>query len=262
MRKLTRKNLDELAMVMPALSERTMNACIGGGDGSFSNPLTYDEYKKNTTQGSVYYYNKSGELCYNLPDVTVNGGSTKSDESGSHNAWLAYLETIGFLGGSYNGGSGLYENWFQSSTNSGSVDEAYQGNSGLLGFGFGVVGDLGDAAKEILDDRGKYMPDGKIYTLKTPITVRLPIGVMDTNAQVLNAVRVGGKWMGVIGNILSLGDIVGDLNSGNLAVGGAKAGVALLQAGCSFIPGVGWAISIGIGIADVIWGEDLYNSLK
>jgi hypothetical protein len=29
--------------------------------------------------------------------------------------------------------------------------------------------------------------------------------------------------------------------------------------GSAFIPVVGWGVSIGIGTADLIWGDDFYN---
>ena len=41
-------------------------------------------------------------------------------------------------------------------------------------------------------------------------------------------------------------------NATRLAVQGAAVGAA-------FIPVVGWGISLGIGIADAIWGDDFYN---
>jgi hypothetical protein len=32
-------------------------------------------------------------------------------------------------------------------------------------------------------------------------------------------------------------------------------------AGTSFIPVVGWGISLGLGIVDYVWGEQFYNYL-
>ena len=45
-RKLTRESLAELAKRMPVLSEEVQSTFIGGGDGTFSNPYTFEEYSK------------------------------------------------------------------------------------------------------------------------------------------------------------------------------------------------------------------------
>lgn len=106
------------------------------------------------------------------------------------------------------------------------------------------------------------MPQGKIYNLKTSITVRLPIGVVDTSAEILNVVRVGGKIMGILGTIATADEVINEYNSGNISVGTAKLAMALAQAGCTLIPGVGWAIALSIGVADIVWGDNLYDHLK
>ncbi|MBR8719832.1 hypothetical protein IX307_001058 [Bacteroides pyogenes] len=51
MRKITRKNLDELAKVMPALSEQVQKSFVGGGSGSQSNPYTEAEYDSMLASG-------------------------------------------------------------------------------------------------------------------------------------------------------------------------------------------------------------------
>jgi hypothetical protein len=35
--------------------------------------------------------------------------------------------------------------------------------------------------------------------------------------------------------------------------------IALTAAGSAFIPVVGWGVSLGIGVADYVWGDDFYN---
>lgn len=44
MKKLTKKSLNELAKVMPQMSENMQSGFIGGGNGSRTDPYTYDEY--------------------------------------------------------------------------------------------------------------------------------------------------------------------------------------------------------------------------
>jgi hypothetical protein len=41
----------------------------------------------------------------------------------------------------------------------------------------------------------------------------------------------------------------------------ARVAVQGIAIGASFIPVVGWGVSLGIGIADAIWGEDFYQWL-
>lgn len=36
---------------------------VGGGDGSFGNPFTFEEYQRFGGEGAVYYYNNNNELC-------------------------------------------------------------------------------------------------------------------------------------------------------------------------------------------------------
>ena len=206
--------MDELAKVMPALSEQVQKSFVGGGSGSQSNPYTEAEYDSMLASGTWKGgFVENWGYVSSYGDVVVTG---------------SYNNT------SNNGSSGSNSIW------------------GWASLGLGVAGDIGSGAQSILDDRGKYMPNGKIYTLKTPITVRLPIGVMDTNAQVLNAVRVGGKWMGLLGSIGTGIDIYNDFSSGNTSDGFGKTAFALAQLGCSFIPGYGWAISLGLGIVEQI----------
>ncbi|WP_420187411.1 hypothetical protein M1B74_01290 [Bacteroides pyogenes] len=45
MKKLTRKSLDELVKLMPEISESAQRNFIGGGDGTWNNPYTYDEFR-------------------------------------------------------------------------------------------------------------------------------------------------------------------------------------------------------------------------
>lgn len=145
---------------------------------------------------------------------------------------------------------------------SGEINNGNTNYSDYFYFGLDVGSAAGSGSQNILDNRGVYMPQGKIYNLKTPITVRLPIGVVDTSADVLNVVRVGGKIMGILGNAATAYEIIKEHNSGNSDVAAAKLTVALVQAGCTFRPGVGWAIALSIGIADIVWGDDFYNTLK
>ena len=41
-----------------------------------------------------------------------------------------------------------------------------------------------------------------------------------------------------------------------------RAAVWGVAAGASFIPVVGWGISISIGVADAVWGDQFYNYVQ
>lgn len=77
------------------------------------------------------------------------------------------------------------------------------------------------------------------------------------------------KQAGALGKVLKTTGLVADAVS--IAIDGAKAyntptkgnllkvAVDIIGTGTAFIPGVGWGISLGIGIADVLWGDYLYD---
>jgi len=49
------------------------------------------------------------------------------------------------------------------------------------------------------------------------------------------------------------------INKGKYAKAGARLAVAATAAGAAFIPVVGWGVSLGIGVADYVWGDDFYD---
>ena len=103
MRKLTRKSLDELAQRMPVLSEEVQSSFVGGGDGSFNDPYTFEEYSKLHNPTQVFYLNDSGTICYDLPDVVVVG------QSGSVSGSVPW--SISGNASDPNTGSGIYYSW-------------------------------------------------------------------------------------------------------------------------------------------------------
>lgn len=85
MRKLTRKNLDELAKVMPVISEVEQRMFVGGGIGTLDDPYTMEEFERMLVSGTweggyVLYYNSS-EPIYTLPEVIVTESSPNSNEN-------------------------------------------------------------------------------------------------------------------------------------------------------------------------------------
>jgi len=53
-----------------------------------------------------------------------------------------------------------------------------------------------------------------------------------------------------------------DYVNGRYKSGTARIAVWGFAAGISIVPGVGWGIALGIGVADAIWGERFYNYVE
>jgi hypothetical protein len=122
-----------------------------------------------------------------------------------------------------------------------------------------IGGPIGSGAKNILDNRGAYMPRGQIYKMNKAVTVRTPVVNINTTSKVLNYTRLGGKVL-VVGGVVATGYQVGsDISNGDYYSAGARAAVFGVAAGAAFIPVVGWGVAIGIGVADFVWGDQFYN---
>ena len=105
-KKLTHATLSELAQQKEVITYKLQRTFVGGGDGSFGNPFTFDEYQRFDGGGTVYYYDNTGELSCNLPGVTINGGT--SYVGGSDNS---YNGGTYYTGGTdnYQGGTEGYQ---------------------------------------------------------------------------------------------------------------------------------------------------------
>ena len=77
--------------------------------------------------------------------------------------------------------------------------------------------------------------------------------------------ETGAKYLKFAKGIGVAGEVIGVTSAGyqlidNPTAGNAtRLGVQGIAIGAAFIPVVGWGISIGIGTADAIWGDDFYN---
>ena len=126
----------------------------------------------------------------------------------------------------------------------------------------GTLGDtFADRAGSLLKNRGRYYPLGKIpSSVNLPVTVKTPVFNINTSSKVLKAARVGGKIVAGAGLVITGYQIYDDVvNKGKFAKAGARTAVALTATGAAFIPVVGWGVSLGIGVADYVWGDDFYD---
>jgi hypothetical protein len=66
----------------------------------------------------------------------------------------------------------------------------------------------------------------------------------------------------VVNCISSATSVTDDFALGRYKNGSARAAVWGMAAGFAFIPGIGWGISLGLGIADAFVGEDFYEYVE
>lgn len=79
MKKLTRKNLEELAKQMPIIDKKSQKYYIGGGDGSRENPYTIQEFEDMSARGVWQGGHVSG-YGYTYPDVIFTASFTGGED--------------------------------------------------------------------------------------------------------------------------------------------------------------------------------------
>jgi hypothetical protein len=70
------------------------------------------------------------------------------------------------------------------------------------------------------------------------------------------------KSIAVVNVLATATAVANDIDNGRFKSAGARTAVWGVAAGAAFIPVVGWGLSIGIGVADAIWGDDFYNYVE
>lgn len=266
MKKLTTQNLNELQMTMPIILPEEMRNYVGGG--SYTGGSTEITYDGGTLQEVVCTasYSKTlptnwAPLLYQLQQAygsyTSSGGSSYDPN---------YYDGSSSGGGSGGGGNFSYDPNYYGGGSSNNYGGEYLGGSlwkAGASITLNVIESLGSVSTQILDDRGSYYAPGAIYEMDMPITVRLPMANMNVSTKILNVARVGGKWVGVVGDMIDFVEIGTATVDGRYYEAGAKFTRAAAQvAVATLVPGVGWAIALGIGGAEAIWGDDLYEYLN
>jgi hypothetical protein len=127
---------------------------------------------------------------------------------------------------------------------------------------FGVNANASDAAVSTLSKTGNhqyYFRGQKYWTGNYNGAPKLINGNIASNAKYLKG---AGKLLGFAGTAITLYQSVDEFRNGRNVAGGARLAVAGVATAAAFIPGVGWGITLGIGLADAIWGDDFYNYLE
>ena len=77
--------------------------------------------------------------------------------------------------------------------------------------------------------------------------------------KILKGISKGGKIIGFAGGLASAGVAFDELMKNPTWGNGAAFAVQAIAAGAVWIPGWGWAVSLGLTVADFYWGDKLYN---
>lgn len=118
MKKLTKKNLDELAKVMPVLSETEQRSYVGGGgtpegSGLYGPPHTLEEYRVMIASGHW-----SGGVVegygYIAPEATITANKRVTSSFSGEALSVIYQEGVGITGTFLYKGSYLIENGYMS----------------------------------------------------------------------------------------------------------------------------------------------------
>lgn len=261
--KIKKYSLQNLLKTIPVLSENEISNYLGGGDGSANCPYTEEEFEIMCNNGTwtggyvgdtyrlgmVYCYGSSNYHVYSDYDQYLLDNDPEayfSRQFNFINSWSNYTNSFAMQNPTSTYGSNMqFDN----------IRAATVKTSDIVST---ILEGAGKNAKNILDDRGKYLAPGAIYKLDREITVRLPVGNVTTTSKVLDVVRVGGKWMGVIGNVINLADAGVDFFNGNTEEGVEKIIDIAVCASLSFIPGVGWACALGYSI----FADDIHELVK
>lgn len=131
---------------------------------------------------------------------------------------------------------------------------------GLAGVGFGIAEKAGEWAEKIMDNRGAYLPKQTRFSSKTlPPIIRSPFGNYQVSPKVMNGLRGAGKALGWAGAFLTAYQLYCDLQDKRYTAATARVSIVALAYGATCIPYIGWALAIGIGVADYIWGDEFYD---
>lgn len=204
----------------------------------------------NLGQGKQYLPTDNSEINIVIKDTgsRYEIGITATDKSNGKTYKIMYESLIDFL-------SAVHD-----SNSLPAVNKEGLNLEGLAGVGFGIAETAGDWAEKIMNNRGAYLPKQKRFLPNTlPPIVRSPFGNYQVPAKVMSGLRGGGRILGTAGLVLTIYQIGSDIVNGRRVVAAARTGVAALTYGVTFIPYVGWALAIGIGVADYIWGDEFYG---
>ena len=217
MRKLTRKSLTELSQQKEILSAEKLKTFIGGGNGTYYNPYTFEEYKQFDGKSEGYYINESGQLSYNLPEIVVTGhqsrynGNTSSllmETQWSNYGWKSNTDETKYensqdgLWSSIGSGGGYSTNDY----NPNSSELWYNGNSAFPAYTGGSWGNI----SKVADGIGVNMA---IKEAVMSLVDEAQLG--KTASRYLTFTKIAGKACSIIGVGIAIKDAIDNPTLGN-----------------------------------------------
>jgi len=148
----------------------------------------------------------------------------------------------------------------------GSSGFGFGGNGRFFGFSASEVGTMatgGGTFAAALQDRATINQNYEYkYDTKTQSAEDLTKLNKARMEKIANRAKITGKAFGVAGSIVTAYQVYGDFSEERYYSAGTRAAVAGIAIASTAIPGVGWLIAGGIGIADAIWGDEFYNYIE
>ncbi len=125
--------------------------------------------------------------------------------------------------------------------------------------GYQFFGSSAQASDDALK-AGKYIHKGQVYWQGNYSGVT---NSMKNSLSTAKVVKATGRTLGVLSAGVTLYQAGSDFKDGRYKSGSARLAVGAFATGAAIlIPGIGWGVAIGIGVADAIWGDDFYNMLE
>jgi RHS repeat-associated protein len=137
--------------------------------------------------------------------------------------------------------------------------EVIDGSLGGVGTGLGVASTYGTLLEKYTETNAKFVykfgSAGKSAAQLTSSNKAFQLGIG-------KVAKIGGKVFLVAGIATTGYQVSNDINNGKYYSASARTAVFAVALGSTAIPVVGWGVALGIGVADMVWGDDFYNYIE
>lgn len=245
-------NLSNTFSYMPAVVQEQLSGGFGGSRAlaiTVTGPLDFgDGIRSIVTDGTSYRHGQPGFWAkYNTADYSQTGLSSQTNnfsQPGLVTVVNRFIPLSSLLGGYMSDIASAAGKYGQSKNEKWLATEVAEGVSGAT--------IIPDAALNFIEKTktGRFLSNGLRHISKAELASTMKLAKPLTRGiAIINLAATGTA-------------VANDLSDGNFKSAGARVVVASVAAAAVFIPGIGWGVSIGIGVADAIWGDDFYNYVQ